>query len=195
MNGNAAYILAENGIKKNMNANIQSIVLKETLPNGDTVHTWTFTNGTKYDMVVKGGTDSYLGEFRDLTSLIAKYPTAPVTRFAILYDAIDTDHPKATGVVSIAQYDTTKSQWITTKLNQQIPVGTSGESIGFSGGTTARLSMLTDADWNTKEFLYLDTDLHSLMMYKPSVLRFIQYDGQIVGTNPPTSTPTDGRLS
>lgn len=71
---------------------------------------------------------------------------------------------------------------------------TSGDSIGFSGNTTARLAMLTNADFNTKEFLYLDTDLHCLMMYKPSVLQFAQYDGQIIGTNPPSISPTDGQV-
>jgi hypothetical protein len=71
---------------------------------------------------------------------------------------------------------------------------TNGDAIGFSGTTTARNSLLTNADWNTKEFLYLDTDLHCLMCYKPTVLQFVQYDGQIIGTNPPTITPSNGQV-
>lgn len=187
MKADESYVLAQNEIIKNMNTNVESVVLKETKPNGDTVHTWTFTNDNTYDMLVKGGVDSFLGEYSTLQALKTAHPTSTTTRFAFINNL-------STGVVSMATWDNTSNDWQTTKLNQAIPIGTSGQSIGFSGTTEARLNLLTNDDWNNKEFLYYDTDMHCLLLYKPTVLQFLQYDGQVVGTIPSTITPTEGQI-
>lgn len=139
--------------------------------------------------------DSCLGKYDNLAALNTAYPPKDdgiypkgvnSHKFALVVDI------SGTGLVSIAFYSTTMKAWELTKLNQAIPVGTSGDAIGFSGNTSTRIALLNNADWNSKEFLYFDNQLHALMLYKPSC-GFLQYSGQVVGTIAPQG-PTDGQV-
>jgi hypothetical protein len=173
-------------------ANVEGMTFLEERPNGDTIHRLTFTNGTHYDLLTHAGVASYKGQYLNLSAVQTAFPNGIAdTQFIFTYDEVTTENPKGTGVVSLLQY--IGGKWTSIKLNQSIPSGVNPDQVGFSGGTTARLALLNNVDWNTKEFLYLDTDLHTLMLYKPSCMSYLQYEGQVVGTVAPMS-PSDGDI-
>jgi hypothetical protein len=188
--------LTKNAVKKIASSvavlNVQSVVFKETLANGDTIHRWNFTNGTFYDMLTHAGVASWQGKFLNLAQIQSAFPNGVAnTQFIITYDEQSASNPNGTGVVSLFSYDSSAAKWNSIKLNQAIPVGTSGDNVGFSGNTAARIALLVNADWNTKEYLYYDSDLHILMLYKSGA--FIQYNGQAANNVIP-SNPADGDL-
>lgn len=180
---------------KNQNANIQSVVFKETLANGDTVHTMAFTNGTTYDLLTHAGVASYRGQYLNLATVNTAFPNGIAdTQFIFTYDEVTTENPNGTGVVSLLQYDNTSKVWKGIKLNQAIPIGTSGDAIGFTGTTAARLALINNVDYNNKEFLYWDTDLNVLLVYFPLDLAYYQYDGQKLSDEPAPQNPVDGEV-
>jgi len=176
-------------------ANFQGMTLKETLLNGDTIHTLTFLKDGlpyTYDLLTHAGVASYRGQYLNLSEVQAAFPTGIAdVQFLFTYDEVSETNPNGTGVVALLQY--VSGEWKSLKLNQSIPIGTSGDAIGFSGSSAARLALLNNVDWNTKEFFYLDTDLHVQMLYRKNSFSYIQYTGQIASIAIPTN-PAEGQV-
>ena len=53
----------------------------------------------------------------------------------------------------------------------------------FVGDTTYRMSLDKDELWKQKEFLFWDKTLHLMLLHKPNC-KFLQFEGQMVATNP-----------